>query len=164
MANVIITLPKTLWIAIKNGWKTYECRKNIPKNVTENSKVYVVLKGTSKVAGCFTVDSYLSTNNFNEVWRYHGHHLFIDRLWFDKYVQNHKGMIHLWKISRVWEFQDTIDLEEYFGVKHNPQSFIYTDKEPFVRQTLVRMLDVEIDRMITPSTWFKGYLHKDLDE
>lgn len=160
--NIVITLPQKLWWAIMLGNKTYECRKSFPQIQLKHSKVYVVIKGTTKVAGYFTIDSILSTNDFNAVWRNQGSKLFIDWEWFNKYVKNYKRLLHLWKISRVYSFDDTVDLEEYFGIKHNPQSFVYTNKEPYVRQTLKRILDEESNKLIHPSTYLRRTKKDDL--
>lgn len=153
MANIVITLPQKLWWAISHGFKTYECRKTLPKGLHAKGKVYVVIKGTTKVAGCFTVDSFYSTNNFGEAWRYMGKKLFVERQWFVKYVVGHKGMIHLWQIGKVWTFDEVIDLEEYFGIKKNPQSYVYTFKEPYIRMTLQRVYDPERQKMLSPKHW-----------
>lgn len=162
MANIIITLPRKLWWAIEHGYKTYECRKSCPLIKYNQSKVYVVEKGTTKVIGCFTIDSIVASNDFAMIWQKYGKKLFIDRDWFLKYVTGYKRLIHLWKIGAVYKFEQTIDLEEVFGVKHNPQSFIYTDCEPYIHLNLVRVLDVERNRLVSPSTWLKRKNEDDL--
>ena len=132
MANVIITLPKELWEKIVLKEKQYELRKNYPKINVLSSRVYVVIKGSTYVAGYFNVGAIWETDDFNQLWQHYGKQLGITFDWFCNYVYTVKHKAYLWQIDNVYRYRGNIDLEEYFGVKHNPQSFIYTDKEPFV--------------------------------
>lgn len=150
MKNLIITLPWQLWWAIEHGHKMYECRKTLPKLAQKGSKVYVVEKGTTKVRGYFYIDSFISTNNYYRAWREFGRKLFIEEEWFNNYTRNHYGSIHFWKIAGVCKFERDIDLNLYFGITHNPQSFVYTDLEPKIPHTIAQLLDPEKNKMVTP--------------
>lgn len=163
MANIIITLPRNLWLAIKSGIKSVEVRKSTPKVTLGVSKVYVVEKGTTKVVGCFTLDRVGTCSNAAFAWEWFGKQTFVELEWFNNYLKNCKRGIHAWFIRCVWSFDDTVDLKEYFGVQHNPQSYIYTDKEPFIQMTLVKVLDNKTGKLISPSTYIKLYSEFDLD-
>lgn len=151
MKNLIITLPKQLWWAIEHGHKMYECRKTLPKLAQKGSKVYVVEKGTTYVRGYFYIDSIVSTNNYYQAWKNYGQKLFIELEWFNNYVRRHHGFIHFWKIAGVCTFYDKIDLKEYFGVTHNPQSFIYTNREPNIPHIIAQILDPKKNKMVKKS-------------
>lgn len=162
MANVIITLPRVLWWAIEKGQKMYEIRKRIPNLVLGKTKIFVVGKGTTKILGYFTLDGFLMSNDPYFLYKQIGKKIWVDFQWYDKYVQNHKGKIYAWKIREVYKCEDTVDLEEYFGVNKNPQSYIYTDRDPFLHTRLVKILDPERGRLVSPSTFWKTYDKDDL--
>lgn len=151
MKNLIITLPKQLWWAIEHGHKMYECRKTLPKLAQKGSKVYVVEKGTTYVRGYFYIDSIVSTNNYYQAWKDYGRKLYIKEEWFNDYTRNHYGFIHFWKIAGVCKFESDIDLNLYFGITHNPQSFVYTDLDPYIPRRIVQILDPEKNKMVTSS-------------
>lgn len=138
MAHVIITLPKSLWEAIRKGEKTYECRKTYPKIPVNTGRVYVVIKGTHYVAGYFTISHIVASDDAAFLWYTRGSKLAIDEDWFVDYAASAKEYLYLWRINQVYSYEGRRDLQEYFNVKHNPQSFIYTDKEPYIPGTLIR--------------------------
>lgn len=88
--DIIITLPRELWTKIVTGEKSVEMRKwNLPEHFdVRRDKVFVVIKGTTKVVGCFKVERV--TFNFAKVaaWEEFGDKLGIDYEWFDKYWGN----------------------------------------------------------------------------
>ena len=126
MPNIIITLPEALWEAIQSGRKKYECRKSLPKIELWESKVYVVIKGTSTVAGYFTVADIISSRDPEALWRDYGKHLCINREWFNRYVSGYSGIIHLWEVGKVKTLEG-VNAED-LGIKRNPQSYIYTER------------------------------------
>lgn len=162
MANVIITLPRVLWWAIEKGPKMYEIRKRKPQVEIGKTKIYVVGKGTTKILGYFTLDSFIQSNDPYLLYKQVGKKIWVDWQWYNKYVQDHKGSIYAWKIREVYKCEDTVDLEEYFGVKKNPQSYIYTNRDPFLHTRLVKILDPERNCMVSPSIFRKEYRNDDL--
>lgn len=147
MAHVIITLPESLWLAIKMGVKTFECRKAFPRIPILTGRVYVIIKGTSQVAGYFTIGSVIYSDDFVYLWKTYGRKLFIEPEWFSDYAYSARKYLYLWEIDQVYSFDGVIDREEYFGVKRNPQSIVYTSREPYIPGSLVRYRHYESGRM-----------------
>ena len=137
MNHIIITLPKSLWNSISNGSKAYELRKVLPFFTPNKTRVYVVLKGTRYVIGYFTVSQAIACYDTERLWSQYGKYLAISKEWFLQYVSSKKRVLYLWQIRNVYQYNCLVDLEKYFQIKRNPQSFIYTLNEPYVRQTLV---------------------------
>lgn len=85
--DIIITLPKGLWTKIVTGDKRVEMRKwNLPKHFDVTlDKVYVVLKGTKRVVGCFEIKRVRYILVKSVAWAVLGDKLGIDYERFDKY-------------------------------------------------------------------------------
>lgn len=162
MKHLIITLPKNLWWAIEHGQKLYECRKAVPKQATAGSKVYVVEEGTTHVRGYFFIDIIISTNNYYQAYQDFGKKLFIDYEWYNSYVKGCHHPIHFWKIAAVFKFEKFVDLKECFGINNNPQMYCYTNSEPSVPRSLVRILDPDKNLLVKPSQIRLGDLPNDL--
>lgn len=137
MNHIVITLPQRLWNSISNGSKAYELRKVLPGFNPYVTRFYVVIKGTHFVAGYFTVSQALSFDDTENLWNKYGKYLAISKKWYLKYVSSMKHFIYLWEIHDVYMYDSLVDLEEYFQITKNPQSFVYTLSEPTVKQTLV---------------------------
>lgn len=139
MENIVITLPESLWLAIRMGLKQYELRKSWPKIPMFTGRVYVIIKGTSRVAGYFTLENVIQAKDLAGAWRLYGRKLAIEYEWYLDYVQGVKGNLYFWAIHSVYKFDGNIDREEYLGIKHNPQSFVYVRKQPYIPGTLERI-------------------------
>ena len=85
--DIIITLPKDLWTKIVTGEKSVEMRKwNLPEHFDVTlDKVFVVLKGTKRVVGCFEVERVAYNFSKTESWEEFGEKLGISYEWYDKY-------------------------------------------------------------------------------
>lgn len=85
--DIIITLPKDLWTKIVSGDKSVEMRKwNLPEHFDVRvDRVFVVLKGTTRVVGCFKVERVAFNFVKDAAWQEFGNNLGVSFEWFDKY-------------------------------------------------------------------------------
>lgn len=85
--DIIITLPKDLWTKIVTGEKSVEMRKwNLPWHFDiALNKVFVVLKGTKRVVGCFKVEHVTYNFTKSAAWNEFGDKLGVSFEWFNKY-------------------------------------------------------------------------------
>lgn len=139
MVDIIITLPRNLILAILMGKKSVECRKTFPKIGFQYRRVWFVEKGTSYVRGCFTIDHVSEHHDYFKLWHEYGREIFVDEQWFNDYAKTAKKALYLWHIAKVFKCEDKIDVREYFGVRHNPQSFIYRPLRTNVKTNLVHV-------------------------
>lgn len=128
MNDIAITLPLTLWVKICSGEKRFEFRKSIPQRFdNENSRCYVILKGTNLVAGylCLSTFTQMPNNDYNLqkalelakapfgwVWAYY----------------SNSPKICAWKISHVYYYKERINVRLLLGLMRNPQSYVYVDR------------------------------------
>lgn len=99
--DIVITLPKDLWLKIVSGEKQYEMRKwSLPKHFDVNSDcIYVVIKGTRRIAGCFKVMGVEGRLKKDEAWLEFGGWLCVSHEWFSKYWENHFGFMYFFTIG-----------------------------------------------------------------
>lgn len=85
--DIIITLPKDLWTKIVTGEKSVEMRKwNLPVHFDVTlDHIYVVLKGTRRVVGCFKVERVAYNFVKRAAWEEFGDKLGVSFEWFSKY-------------------------------------------------------------------------------
>lgn len=127
MADIAITLPANLWQKIVSGEKDLELRKSLPKRIDPMvSRVYVILKGTSRVAGYFDYCGCVAMDNREVAWRGYGHRLGITEDWFLKYTSNCKQFF-FWKVGYVHVFVGNYSVQGLLGLWKNPQSFAYVN-------------------------------------
>lgn len=136
---------------MRMGIKMFECRKAWPKIPLFTGRVYVVIKGTTQVAGYFTLCNVIKTNALGQAWHDYGKRLAIEYDWYCQYAASAREYLYFWELDGVYKYDGVRDLEEYFGVKHNPQSFIYTDKEPYIPGTWERVNNPELRKMVRPN-------------
>lgn len=124
--DIAITLPSALWDKIVSGDKTIELRKNFPKNFdVDVDKVYVILKGTTQIAGFFYVNSFewfyaKSVRDFVPIL----HKISVPRQWVINYV-GYSSAVYLWHIREVYTFPRPLDRSVVWNMYTNPQSFFY---------------------------------------
>lgn len=137
MTEIMITLPHSLWSAIVAGNKSVECRKLFPKFRQYPVKVWVVEKRSRFVAGFFYVFAFSEFRRASELWKLYGDSIGVSASWFLKYAEKCRHALYLWHISEVFVCSGNYDIEEYFGVRKNPQSFVYCSPLAFMRTELV---------------------------
>lgn len=126
--DIAITLPRSLWDKIVSGEKTIELRKNFPKMFRVNSdKIYVILKGTKKIAGYFQVSSFEyfyaeSVSDFDPILS----KISVPRQWIIGYV-GYSSAVYLWHIRYVHPFVRLIERRSVWNIKTNPQSYVYVN-------------------------------------
>lgn len=127
MSDIVITLPAKLWQKIVSGEKGVEVRKCLPKHIVpENSRVFVIEKGTTRVVGWFRYMGFAKSWYPDIMWEKYGDSIGVTRDWFMKYVEG-KLPFYLWKIGEVHCYKyDYIDLR-LLGVRKNPQCFAYVN-------------------------------------
>lgn len=124
---MIITLPKFLWESIVKGEKRYEIRKNLPQFFSTNdSKCYVVIKGTDIVAGYFSISCFYSQIYKKEDCSQIAKVACVPDEWISKYLKESKRF-WAWHIAEVCVFKEQISAKRVFSIKSNPQSYVYTD-------------------------------------
>lgn len=127
MKNIIITLPKFLWESIVKGKKRWEIRKNLPQFFSTNdSKCYVIIKGSDIVAGYFSISSFYSQIYKKEDCSVLAKVACVPDEWISKYLKESKPF-WAWRIEKVCVFKKQISAKLVFSIKSNPQSYVYTD-------------------------------------
>ncbi len=124
--DIAITLPQDLWDKICSGKKQFECRKRVPRNfMPAYDNVWVVIKGTNKVAGFFKIDTFLTCVEVSEVAEKYLDRICTDKSWLEQYAR-HEDVLQLWKIqSVVYLLAIPQDREEFLGHISNPQGYAY---------------------------------------
>ena len=138
MQHVIITLPQNLWEAILSGKKLFEIRKVIPRIAPFSGRVYVCLKGSDTVVGFFTLSAIVGSDDAKYIWEICAGNIAVTKEWFMKYAANKTKYIFAWEIDSVDKFMVPCNRFTEFGIKGNPQSFVYTQTEPTIATELVR--------------------------
>lgn len=127
--DIVITLPSSLWNKIVSGKKTIELRKSFPKLFdVDVDKVYVILKGTPQIVGCFYVRSFewfyaRSIRDFEPILA----QISVPRQWIVNYV-GYSSAVYLWHIRYVRSFPRALDRSVVWNMNTNPQSFVYIRK------------------------------------
>ena len=130
--NIIITLPHYLWAHICIGTKKIELRKKIPLNFqTNESKCFVVLKGTHRIIGWFTISQFTKMPTPKPCTPDFAKALCVPRNWVDEYLKK-SDYCYCWHIKDVYAYKQRVDIKENFEIHSNPQSYVYTDKDPTV--------------------------------
>ena len=85
--DIVITLPKVLWLKIVSGEKLVEMRKwYLPSHFNRQTDcIYVVLKGTRRVAGFFKVVSVSGRIRKQAAWHEFGDGLGVTYERYSKY-------------------------------------------------------------------------------
>lgn len=123
--SIAITLPLYLWKNILSGEKTIELRKNFPKKFDVNADVvFVIIKGTHRVAGCFRVREFEEVTNTFRMLINPPKGIFVSERWIRKYLQN-SDICYLWHIKEIYAFEAYKTANDYLNLKTNPQSFVY---------------------------------------
>lgn len=127
MKNIIITLPKFLWESIVKGEKRYEIRKNLPRLFSTNdSKCYVIIKGTDIVAGYISITGFYSDIYKKENCSRIAKVACVPDEWVSKYLKESQRF-WAWRVAKVCVFKKQISAKRVFSIKSNPQSYVYTD-------------------------------------
>ena len=124
--DIAITLPESLWKKIVSGEKTIELRKNFPKDFNViTDRVYVLLKGTTQIAGYFVVRSFEKfivpcMGDFEPILP----KIAVQRQWVIDYIGNSHA-VYLWHIRFCNPFAQPVNRKSIWDIKNNPQSYIY---------------------------------------
>lgn len=126
--DIAITLPLDLWKKIVAGEKTIELRKNFPKEFdVVTDRVYVILKGTTLIAGYFVVSSF---ENFRVEGRSDFYpfltQIAMPKQWIFDYW-GYSPTVYFWHIRYVNPFVNLVDRRSVWNIKTNPQSFFYVN-------------------------------------
>lgn len=125
--NIVITLPKNLITDIVSGAKTIEFRKSYPKDFDcKRDVVYVIEKGTRNVVAWFMVSEFQYKSNPVEIWGEYSIQIRVPFFWFVAYAPRCRDY-YLWRIRKAAYLYNPLDRELSFGLKTNPQSYVYTD-------------------------------------
>lgn len=142
--NIIITLPTKLATLIYEGKKTIEVRKSSPLCFDpRNDVVYICEKGTGIVTGMFSIEKFTISDRPSYIWSLYHKNICIEKQWWDNYTK-YTNVLCLWHIKFTEQFQKQYPLEQYFGVKKAPQSYVYTDAEWFLNDSF--MVEIETSK------------------
>lgn len=119
--NVLITLPKRLVEKILSGEKTLELRSRIPIRYDDDSRIYVVQKGSRRIRLSFKCPYFLKVKANQESALVYHRFLGISLEEYMSYVSRYKELC-FWPITDLKNECSTID---DFNITKNPQSFIY---------------------------------------
>lgn len=124
--DVIITLPSKVIQLIKEGKKHIELRKTCPVffHPLENV-IYIVEKGTNDIVGYMTIEQIIWTKNKYGILKDWSKDIAISLERIAFYIKDAKELYGLF-ISEYKSFDKPLSLNEYFHVKKEPQSFMYT--------------------------------------
>ena len=124
--DIAITLPLDLWKKIVAGEKTIELRKNFPKEFdVKTDRVYVILKGTTRIAGYFMVSSFEAfyAESINDLYPILTK-IAVPKQWVIRYI-GYASMVYFWHIRSVVVYPKHVDRKYYWKMQTNPQSFVY---------------------------------------
>lgn len=127
--NVIITLPESLWEKIVSGEKKIEVRKNAPKGEFDVTKVYVIIKGTDIVAGYFTLNDIIICDSVWWFYTMYEKQIGVPFEWLLKYAGGLYKKLYGWRVGKIKCLEKLNLFRSDFGLKSNPQSFVYTEKD-----------------------------------
>ena len=124
--DIAITLPLDLWKKIVSGEKSIELRKNFPKEFNvKTDRVYVILKGTTRIAGYFMVSSFEAfyAESINDLYPIL-YKIAVPKQWIIGYI-GYSSMVYFWHIRYVNPFVNLVDRRSVWHLKTNPQSYFY---------------------------------------
>lgn len=122
--DIAITLPKNLWEKVVSGEKAYELRRDFPRKLRIGAdKVYVILKGTTKVVGYFKVMKAFQVRIHDAVM--HSRLIGVEPEWIARYLDYGNKSGYLWLIGDVTVFSPHEKSIVNLHLKSNPQSFCY---------------------------------------
>lgn len=138
MKDIAITLPEKLWYFICSGRKKIELRKCIPiKFDPFINRCWVMEKGTTRVLGFFFIESFHKDWNFRERIDEIANDAAVSVKFVETYYQGNRKA-YIWKIGPVYQSSKPIDSFVEFGMRTNPQSFVYVD-EPKHKLRFIRV-------------------------
>ena len=127
MKDIVITLPERIWYCICSGGKKIELRKRIPEEFDINfSKVWVIRKGSSQIMGYFNIESFREDQEYMKRIVDIAIAAVVSVEFVRSYYQGYKKAC-IWNIGPVYKSDMLYDRYAMFGMKHNPQSFVYVD-------------------------------------
>lgn len=127
MKDIVITLPEKLWYYICSGRKKIELRKRIPEEFDINfSRVWVIRKGSSQIMGYFNIESFREDHEYMKRIVDIAIAAAVSEQFVRSYYQGYKKAC-IWKIRPVYQSTKPIDSFVEFGMRTNPQSFVYVD-------------------------------------
>lgn len=128
MKDIAITLPEKLWYLICSGQKKIELRKRIPVKFDPFiCRCWVMKKGTAKVLGFFFIESFHEDLKFRERINEIANDAAVSVEFVETYYQGYQKAC-IWKIGPVYQSTEPIDSFVEFGMRTNPQSFVYVDE------------------------------------
>lgn len=127
MKDIVITLPEELWNSICTGQKKIELRKSIPL-LFDNyfNRCWVVQKGTSRVVGYFRIKVFGMYRDYQEHIETIAKDAAVSVPFVKSYYQGHKNA-YIWFIGHVYQANRQYERFVLFGIKNNPQSYVYVD-------------------------------------
>ena len=138
MKDIVITLPEELWNLICSERKKIELRKSIPIEFDKDiNKCWVIKKGTSRVVGFFYIESFHEDLKFRERIDEITNDAAVSVEFVETYYQGYQKAC-IWKIGPVYQSTKPIDRFVEFGMRTNPQSFVYVD-EPKHKLSFLRI-------------------------
>ena len=127
--NIVITLPADLIAAILDKKKCFEVRSKLPRNFDpQKDVVFVAMKGFQKVPLYFTIFKFYTYTKHSDCNDYIAQRAAVPTQWIANYMEG-KDCIHAWVIGYVCELAYPTSVWHQLQIKHNPQSFIYTQYE-----------------------------------
>lgn len=145
--DIVITLPKNLWLSICSGKKKLEVRKGFPKKFNpEQDRCFVILKGFNVVVGYFYMWGIAKNQDPQKLWELCHNEICVDKHWYDEYTKNTKHVC-AWIINSVYEYQRPHNSSLLLNIKTNPQSYYYISNPIQDQKVLTRWAD---------SQWKKG--------
>lgn len=125
MKDIVITLPEKLWYFICSGRKKIELRKSIPVEFDiEVNKCWVVQKGTSRIVGYFYIDSFREDSEYMQQIDVIAKAAAVSVQFVRSYYHG-CPKARIWNIGPVYQCCGQYDRFDVFGMKYNPQSFVY---------------------------------------
>lgn len=124
--NVVITMTSLEVKLVKMGVKKIIVQRFAPCGfVTGQDSVFVIEKGTGRVALILHVSHFVCSSNYSSIWRAYGTATGISNAsWVQ--LTDGKPKIHLWLISEAKEPTRNIAFERVFNVQCPPRNYAYT--------------------------------------
>lgn len=128
MKDIVITLPEKLWYFICSGRKKIELRKSIPIEFDKDiNKCWVIKKGTSRVMGFFYIESFREDREYMKRIVDMAIAAAVSEQFVRSYYQGYQKAC-IWNIGPVYQSIRPYDRLDEFGMKRNPQAFVYVDE------------------------------------
>lgn len=121
--KVLLSIKPEFAEKIFEGTKRFEFRKSIFKNTQVKRIIVYASYPVQKVIGEFEIEEILKASP-PALWKLTQNYSGITKQYFDQYFTV-KDMGYAIKINKVIRYESPLNLQEDFGIKFPPQSYMY---------------------------------------